>query len=611
MRAWFFIVVAGTLAASAGLILPTPKQAHAQVLSPGDLARGHANLEGDQNCARCHSSGRQVNDALCNQCHTDIGASVRAGTGLHGASYRGRPCSQCHVEHRGRDARLTRWPGGAMERFNHADAGWPLHGAHAQQGCRECHSRRNERGAPTFLGLQTACVSCHEDPHENRFGRTCQSCHNEQNWRQVSLTHLDHNQTRFPLHGAHTRVECAECHGTPARYRGIEFQACTSCHTDPHQGHLGNACTSCHSENRWTEITMARNSHPRLSLAAGHADVTCNTCHDRGTSVAPTQGSACVDCHRPVHQARFGTNCVTCHAGIRWFGVPRAIALRAHADTVFPLRGEHEEVACARCHEPRFVENRRYRGLQFDRCNRCHQDVHRGEFAERQGGECARCHNEQGFRPTTFSVQMHRETRFPLEGRHEAARCSGCHGDTHPRLDLHVNDRLCVNCHANPHGNQFAAEMRDGGCSHCHSPLGWNRPNIDHSIWPLTGAHAQTTCDSCHTPSETDRRAGRGTSYRGVTHACEGCHDDIHAGQFRNSAPVRTCDECHSTSTFEIDHFAHEDVTGYPIDGRHREVACTACHTDTTLRNDAHVVLYRLGYRACADCHANPHTAAP
>ena len=150
--------------------------------------------------------------------------------------------------------------------------------------------------------------------------------------------------------------------------------------------------------------------------------------------------------------------------------------------------------------------------------------------------------------------------------------------------------------------------MRQGGCAQCHTALDWRQPNIDHSTWPLTGAHQAAPCNACHSPTAQDRASGRGASYRGVPRACAGCHEDVHAGQFRLSDPVKECGVCHGTSEFHIPRFEHAARTGYALEGRHAGLACARCHAQQELRNGARTVRWRLGYRACADCHANPHT---
>lgn len=587
-------------------------RADAQLLSPGELSRAHRGLEGDDHCLDCHSSGKRVDDGLCLRCHGDVDASRRAGKGLHGKAYRDDSCGKCHLEHRGASYSLIRWRGGSSSSFDHRETGWPLRGAHGKTKCLDCHRTKNERGTQTFIGLSTECASCHEDPHDKRFGQDCAKCHDEQSFANVDPKRFDHALARFALTGAHVKVACGACHGTPpaeVKWRGLDFTGCTSCHDDPHRGDFGKECTSCHTEMRWQDVSMPRGRHPGLSLAAGHAKVACATCHDDGLSKAPSRGSRCVDCHAPVHDATFGNNCARCHGSIRWLGLPDSIGLAAHAKTAFALHGRHEGVRCVDCHSPSLPPARRFRNLPFERCLDCHRDPHAGEFTARDGGECRTCHDEHGFLPTRFSIADHATTSYPLVGRHEAVACAACHAGDRPRLDWRIADSRCATCHENPHGEQFAVEMRDGGCAHCHSPVAWNAPNIDHSTWPLTGAHAGAACASCHEPAPGGAAPGAAAaaSYRGVPRACEGCHDDPHLGQFRLTAPVRACDFCHRTETFDIAKLDHDALTGYPLDGKHASVECARCHAGTTLRNGARAIRYRLGHRACADCHANPH----
>jgi hypothetical protein len=353
--------------------------------------------------------------------------------------------------------------------------------------------------------------------------------------------------------------------------------------------------------------------HPGTSLANGHASVPCRSCHDRGNLAAPSKGVACVSCHAPVHKAPFGNSCGTCHASIEWLKLPRSVGFNAHAKTDYPLTGKHESVACVDCHKPAVPREARFRKLAFGRCADCHEDKHRNEFAKLNRGECGPCHSTSGFRTTSFGSVAHASTRFPLEGTHTAAPCTACHEKQRPLLNLHVSKQACADCHENPHGDQFAKEMNDGGCGHCHSPNGWHSPKIDHSTWPLTGAHATAECDSCHHPTEDDRKLGRGASYRGVPRACGGCHDDPHLGQFRLSEPSLECGKCHSTTVFKIPAFDHLALARWALTGAHKTTACDKCHQKATLAADKTAVRWRLPTIECSFCHANPHRkpAAP
>jgi hypothetical protein len=586
-------------------LLAAWRPAAAQLLSPGPLANAHASIDGDNNCGKCHQSGRQVVEALCLSCHKDLAARLAAGAGLHGRNYKGKACEQCHVEHIGRGAKLVRWPGGSPDKLDHDLTGWTLEGDHRQVTCRKCHTKTSSLGKAQYLGEKPACASCHKDVHTGRFGKDCQRCHDLTEWKAFDQKAFDHKLARFALDGKHRDVACAKCHPQD-RWTGLDFATCEGCHQDPHRGEFKpKACTACHNTAGWDGAAdKLRQDHPWLSLRGGHRRVKCETCHDRGNTKAPSKGGACVDCHRQVHQARFGNRCESCHGGIQWLGLADKIGRDAHDRTSYPLAGRHTQVACAACHKPALPVARRFRGLATDRCGACHADVHQGEFASRGGGECGPCHGVDGFSPTRFGLRDHASTAFPLEGKHEATPCSGCHLAARPRLDLRVpGKRACADCHANPHGQQFAAEMSRGGCAQCHAAADWHRPRIDHATWPLTGAHARAACASCHGAG---KQADQPAAYRGVPRDCAGCHDDVHAGQFATT-PARACGDCHDTRAFKLPAFDHAALARYPLDGKHAPARCAACHPTAELRNGATAVRYRLGYRECRDCHANPH----
>jgi hypothetical protein len=607
MRAALFRVVVGALAFL--LVMAYARVASAQLLSPGPLSQPHASIEGDQHCSECHSSGKRVDQGGCLKCHNDLGARIAAGKGLHGLQYKGKPCESCHAEHLGAAA-LMRWPGGDRTKLDHTLTGWALNGAHKTTPCAKCHNKINARGNPTFLGLSSACVPCHKDQHEGRFGQACLNCHSESVWKAVDLKSFNHDLARFALRGAHQTVPCAKCHFEPPKYTGLKFSVCTDCHKDPHEGRLGAACTDCHEDTRWKPVLFTHRGakHPGTSLANGHAAVACKTCHDRGNLVSPSKGRECVSCHKEIHKAPFGRACANCHASILWVGLPASVGLAAHPKTEYPLTGKHESVKCAGCHKPDVPRDRRYRELAFGRCADCHEDQHRGEFAKADHGECKPCHTTGGFYPTVFGLVAHASTRFPLVGKHTASACLSCHTSPRPRLDLRVAKQACADCHENPHGDKFAKEMAQGGCVHCHESTGWNLPKIDHSTWPLTGVHATALCDSCHHPTPEDRKAGNGASYRGIPRNCGGCHDDVHLGQFRLTPPVLECDKCHTTKIFKIPDFDHQTITGWALTGAHAPpLACVKCHPMTNLTGARRTERWRLPSNECKFCHANPH----
>jgi hypothetical protein len=581
--------------------------ASAQLLSPGPLSRAHASIDTDNDCGKCHASGKQVVAQLCLDCHKDLAAELAASRGLHGKQYKGQSCETCHVEHVGKNAKLIRWPGGGAEKLDHALTGWPLVEAHAKvTPCAKCHTKSSPLGKPVFLATSAACASCHKDPHAGAFGGDCAKCHGQTEFKGFVRQAFDHQLARFKLTGKHATVECEKCHrGTPAMWKPVEFATCESCHQDPHGGQFKpQPCTKCHDTASWQVATDAiKANHPKLSLAAGHANVACKTCHDRGNDKPPSKGSRCESCHGPIHIAKFGDRCEGCHASIKWVGLPESIGRDNHGKTRYPLEAKHAAVACAKCHAPGKPQAQRYRNVGFATCATCHPDPHKGEFASRKSGECAQCHSLAGFAPTTFDLAAHATTAFALDGKHVATPCKSCHKSAAPRLAWNVSARQCADCHANPHGTQFAKEQAEGGCAKCHTTFDWHQPHIDHSTWPLLGVHAQTPCASCHG----EQKAGaQPAAYRGIARECEGCHDDVHAGQFA-TGDAKPCKTCHQPTTFKIAKTFDHATTRYPLEGKHTALACERCHTATTLRNGTSAVRWRLGYTECRACHANPH----
>ncbi len=608
---WSLVVVAAI----------TPGVAAAQVLSPGPLSAAHAGIEGDDDCGKCHESGNQVVARLCLDCHKDLGGELAAGRGLHGRQYRARPCEECHVEHIGRSTKLIRWPGGAMDKLDHALTGWALDGGHAKVACLECHTQTSRQSKPQFVATRSACAACHKDPHAGRFTAECQRCHGTAAWPAFDRGRFDHGLARFALTGKHASVGCEKCHvrtGAPPAWKPLSFDTCEVCHADPHRGQFKpRPCTACHDTGGWaTGDDKIRANHPGLSLAGGHARVPCKACHDRGNDKPPSRGTRCEGCHRPIHLAKFGPRCETCHASIKWVGLAEATGRNHHGKTRYPLVGRHQAVACAQCHPASRPVAQRFRQLSFAACTACHADAHRGEFAALRAGpgsgpprgDCARCHTLDGFAPTTFGAAEHTTTRFALDGKHVAVPCSGCHGGARPRLGFAVARQACRDCHANPHGAQFDAEIAAGGCARCHTAFDWHQVKIDHSIWPLAGAHGRTPCAACHGAKQ---NGAQPAAYRGIPRDCEGCHDDVHAGQFRQTQPARPCQVCHDPESFRIAPRFDHATTRYPLDGKHRALTCDRCHAAEPLRNGATAVRWRLGYVRCKDCHASPHVEVP
>ncbi|MCC7261595.1 MAG: hypothetical protein IT369_03640, partial [Candidatus Latescibacteria bacterium] len=209
----------------------------AQLLSPGELAKPHAELEGLQQCTKCHTLGKRVDDGRCLECHKQLAERIRAGKGYHATLK--KPCVDCHSDHRGREYQMIRWN---PEQFDHAQTGYLLEEAHSRLKCAQCHKERS------YLGLSRACLPCHTDQHQGQLSAECLTCHTMAAWKPAAR--FDHAKSAFPLQGQHAQVECAKCH-QQGKYKGLPFQQCRDCHQDPHRPSLGNDCQRCHTVAGW------------------------------------------------------------------------------------------------------------------------------------------------------------------------------------------------------------------------------------------------------------------------------------------------------------------------------------------------------------------------
>jgi hypothetical protein len=621
-----------------GIFVFLLKLAASAQISPGPLSRAHKSLEGSSQCTSCHKvgSGRELK---CLDCHTEIARRLAEGRGLH-ATYKlkagsSQECARCHSDHNGVDFPLVKWDVGA---FDHRQAGYALEGKHAGLSCNRCHSADKvlptEKSAvkykdlnKTFLGLSPACASCHEDPHKGRLGQTCQQCHDNNDWKQVSDRQFDHAKTRYPLTGLHAQVACQKCHtpgaeGKP-RYWGIAFGKCADCHVDVHKGSFAQqSCQLCHSTSGWKRVTAvlsesfdhARTKYPLLGK---HQQVDCLQCHSNGDFKKPLVFAKCMDCHKDDHGGQFVKRadkgeCASCH-NVEGFK-PALFGVKEHAASAYPLQAKHATVECAKCHIPKGKETL-YR-IRFARCLDCHQDEHQMQFAAAPyGNRCEQCHTLNGFRPSTYTLATHKEARFVLTGGHLAVACGDCHKPrgrllAKPAAVYQFDDRSCTGCHADPHKGQFAERMRlvaaegKAGCESCHTTLSWRElSRFDHgkTQFPLVGTHRGVACIDCHKPANMETTLIH-VDFKAAPLKCEDCHGDIHGAQFAK-AGITACADCHNSMKWKPSLFDHDARTGFPLQGLHRNVRCAGCHKLTRRVGEESVLFYKPTPKECAACH--------
>ncbi len=559
-------------------------------ISPGALAAPHASLEGALRCVNCHGPrGKAEMTVLCRSCHKEIAWLQDQNDGFH-ARHTAERCASCHPDHAGREFALISWPGGSPDSFDHATTGWPLEDTHRLLRCSACHK-------PAF--------------------------------RTSAVRGLAPDPPRAP------------------GWVGLRG-SCTACHVDSHRGSLNADCARCHDASHWTTAPRFDHAHSAYPLTARHATLPCGSCHQPGPAAPgdtlaaipvfkPVAHGDCVSCHADPHHGRFAGPCRDCHVTTGFAVIERGNF--NHNRTRFPLTGRHASVACAACHDR---PGQQGRNPPFATCTACHADPHAGT-ATLAGAvaDCDACHDETGFRTSTFTVARHRATRFRLEGQHAQVACVACHVKNPPAgraalgssgVLLHPPFAQCRDCHADDHGGQLAARPDGGACGACHSAASWTPSTFTvaaHATLrlPLEGRHAEIACAACHAAAPRGLPPAPGPLGKAAVALhprgpdCIGCHVDPHQGRFASTGarPVAAgCRGCHTMRDFRPSTIGIEaHARSFPLEGAHRAVPCQECHTElrhaetrsslVQVRWTGAPLVFTVTGRSCDACHQSPH----
>src|SRR5690606_15143164 len=111
---------------------------------------------------------------------------------------------------------------------------------------------------------------------------------------------------------------------------------------------------------------------------------------------------------------------------------------------------------------------------------------------------CEACHTPNAWTPLhdPLLFDHSEETRFVMTGKHEQLACASCHLDLRFDQPNFTADE-CASCHLDVHRGQLG-----DACQDCHNTQNFHLLNgqLIHAqtAFPLTGAHLQITCESCH-----------------------------------------------------------------------------------------------------------------
>jgi hypothetical protein len=389
-------------------------------------------------------------------------------------------CTECHVTDGWKVIRNN------GKNFDHAATRFPLTGKHVGISCTSCHIKNKVEVYKWTTTDKGFCIVCHENVHTRQFdnnlnAQSCGECHSTKNFTERFK--FDHNQTRYPLKGAHAKVECSTCH-TPTNmlfpvksghrmnkylFPNLEKDSCLACHQDTHRGQLSKNCLQCHNESQWKPFRFDHQTQSKYPLNGKHKELRCDQCHksDKNNTVQDFSkvyplvhfkpiGTQCLNCHKDPHNGHFGSSCSSCHAEQTW-----KVTKDFHRN--FTLTGVHFTLQCTECHG----QGKMLSGLSQE-CMVCHKkdDVHSGTLPV-----CSTCHLQSMWENNKF---RHSLTNFPLKGAHRTLQCQSCHANgTYQGLSsecvaCHLKDALtatspahspignftnCTQCH---HGNSFA-----------------------------------------------------------------------------------------------------------------------------------------------------------
>ena len=247
---------------------------------------------------------------------------------------------------------------------------------------------------------------------------------------------------------------------------------------------------------------------------------------------------------------------------------------------------------------------------QNNLCLDCHESVQRdfrtnrgfhGKVREVRKKPCRECHTDHKGRDYNIILLDrdnfdHRQTNFPLEGKHKITSCNLCHKN---EKNYRIRSYTCFDCHKedDAHNGEYGKE-----CNDCHTPNGWKQSDFNHDTtgFPLRYKHVEVQCASCHVNNV----------FENTPNTCVGCHkiDDVHVGRFGDS-----CDDCHSPRGWKITTFDHNRDTNFTLRYRHAEITCEDCHKRPIdkfkMRQDCYschkkddVHNGRNG-KSCDDCH--------
>jgi len=188
---------------------------------------------------------------------------------------------------------------------------------------------------------------------------------------------------------------------------------------------------------------------------------------------------------------------------------------------------------------------------------------------------------------------FHKNTAFPLEGRHMAVPCESCHLNGVTK----GTPTTCYGCHWVRRQDDLYRTRLGSACEQCHRPTSWKATTWNHGTatgLTLNLAHKMLDCGSCH----------KNASFVSPRLDCVGCHrkdyDATKNPSHASAGFAPTCQDCHFASDAAWTQGRFNHATVFQLVGVHATVACTTCHTGGR---------FTATSTTCVGCHLTNYNA--
>jgi hypothetical protein len=667
---WIVTLAMASLAAALMLVPATPAAADAAqpITVPFDHLSTGFELDGvhrDLPCESCHLNaifkGTPRNCGVCHITGSTFNATPKSVTHIRSTN----DCAACH--------NTTSFRPGVH--FDHHEV---------MGSCVSCHNGTTAQGkGTTHIATSDACETCHTVMSWNppkavdhtqiplSVAGFCIICHNGV---RASGQNAGHVKTALECGDCHLttswlganfdhtgiRSGCASCHnGTKAvGKQGNHMPTtdlCESCHTtglgsktpswapsafDHTQMTTMNTCLPCHSGNQKITTGVVSGQPPNhVPLNSSTAD--CAACH-ANTPAAETWTVLSADIPK-LHMGLNVTNCVLCHGGQTFAGVPAPyipMSISGVSPTKkTPLTPPHIPILagtdCSACHGaaysaggfgPATAMNAAKHGFVSTTCDTCHdtgKSFYVGSGTPLQlrpanhissadprmaTGDCSLCHQTKDWTSTVYP-----DGHMPNPSNLTCVQCHASAPNDYTPATLAANSVLHTGISSNCgqcHGNDVAAltwfsnytpkaallapshipYLPGTDCSSCHSSSSYAVGTFGPmNMTPAKHAFVPTSCNTCH-------EAGVSLYMGAASPALQGRPADHSTGQM--VAP-NDCSICHTTANW----LSNTLPTGHmPNPGN---AACTVCHTDpTNYKTLAPISALHTGVSgSCGTCH--------